>query len=170
MINDQSEKSDYLADEAKKKNTAVSRIVGNLAASGIGIFAAMLILMGIEYLSSVILERSGRDALPFMFNFQSSENDPLAMQQEWGQDLVVSYTDPHLGYAHDPKSSPILGDVPGFVRYGPSPEREDSLLRIFALGGSTTDALTPLFLDDAAADPEVLLPMQLSHWARSVVG
>jgi len=59
-----------------------------------------------------------------------------------GKTTELSYIDPHLGHARDPETIDGLGEVPGFAVYGDDHE-SDQELRIFALGGSTTDPNDP---------------------------
>lgn len=99
-----------------------------------------------------LLRLRGIETAPFLYNPAARAHRLPSMQQTWGEQLVVSYLDPHLGFAHDPRAHPLFGEVPGFVRYGP--DDGGPCLRIVALGGSTTDPLTPLFLGDPAAVPE----------------
>ncbi len=122
----------------------------NLLAAGLGILLAALLLVGGEYTAREMLARRGLSTYPLLLNNGTGDSTP-AFQQNWGRTLVVSYLDPLLGFAHDPASNPLLRKGPaGFVRY---PARIPGAPRIVALGGSTTDPLTPLYLNADDADP-----------------
>lgn len=82
-------------------------------------------------------------------------------QQNWGDELIVSYLDPLLGFAHNPDKHPVLQEIPGFVEYRTSSTEEE--ITVVALGGSTTDALTGLYLNQPEVDTE-----NPDNWVKSL--
>lgn len=126
----------------------------NLLALAIGLCLLLVLLAIVEFVSGTILKRAGEKNAPFLVDFAAIAEALPSMQQTWGDTLVVSYIDPHLGYAHNPEANSIFGSVPGFVVYSSGDCKMQEALRIVALGGSTTDPLTPLFLEDEEVDPQ----------------
>lgn len=119
---------------------------------GVGILFFLFPFIVAEFAARQLLVRWNEPPKPFLFDTQGLSQSINAMQQDWGDSLVVSYLDPQLGFAHDTQAHPLLGNPPGFVVYKPSNITSTPCSRIIALGGSTTDPLTALFLKDAHAD------------------
>ena len=141
----------------------------NLLALLIGLVLAGSVLVGAEYASRAVLAAHGDATYPLLYD-AAAKRTAAAYQQGWGKSLVVSYLDPLLGFGHDPTSHPLLStQYPGFVHY---PSHAPGAMRIVALGGSTTDALTPLYLDahDAVPDDPYNWPreMQRDLWGRGI--
>jgi len=118
----------------------------------LGLVLALAVLLVAEFGGWAWLRMNGHDTEPFLIHWAGEEGSLPSYQQDWGDTLVVSYIDPHLGFAHDAVENPFLSKLSGFVKYGEG-ETADAELLIIALGGSTTDAMTPIFLDDPKADP-----------------
>lgn len=104
-----------------------------------------LILVAAEYVAMRNIVGKGVEPEPFVLRLPR----PLpTTQAHWGQ-FVLSYVDPHLGYAASPTRNPLLEPGKNYVRYG----RENAALTIVALGGSTTDAYTAAVLEMSDVDP-----------------
>ncbi len=142
--------------------------VKNILTLMFGLFIALALICAIEFASMLLLKFRNLGASPFLINVDISDKQ-LAFQQKWGNELVVSYLDPHLGHAHDISELTNYFDKgmvsPGFIKYVPTTTNDEGNTLIVALGGSTTDPLTALFLDDPdvnKADPY--------NWPRSLAG
>lgn len=120
--------------------------------------ASSLLIVGlavglIEFGAMLALAQDGRPRKPFLFDREAWARHFPSYQQNWGKDLVVSYLDPQLGFAPNPNAHPLLHGTAGFVSYRMG-DHVDPLPRIVALGGSTTDPLTGVFLGDSDVAPD----------------
>jgi lysophospholipase L1-like esterase len=106
-----------------------------LAVAG-GIIFSILLLLSIELFSFLLLKIRDNPR-PFLVDI-SAECARAA-----GKTTELSYVDPHLGHAHDPGTINDLGELPGFAVYGEDEKGSIRTIRIFALGGSTTDPNDP---------------------------
>ena len=99
----------------------------------------LVIVVGVEFAATRILRYKGESPSPFLIKRpQSVQHD---VKQIWFDVL-----DPQLGHAYDPnvlaRKLEDFESFTGFVVYG---DRTDSsAIRIFALGGSTTDPIFSL--------------------------
>ena len=104
---------------------------------------SMLIVLFITALLVVIIEavsmaalRSRGESRPFLL--QSRETDVVQVASR-ADTSILSFIDPHLSHAHDPESMFALGELPGFAVYGDLNAPREEVIRIVALGGSTTE-------------------------------
>ncbi len=117
----------------------------------IGLLVAGLVVTGVEIVSRHFLQKANKQVKPLLFSSSGWTQQLPSYQQNWGDELVVSYLDPHLGFAHNPAKHPLLHGTSGFVSYGDE-RRSESGLKLVALGGSTTDPLTGIYLEDPEVD------------------
>ena len=151
-----------------KKSSQPKNNIGNksrkwfpILTVGLGIIVVGIFIAGIELVSKILLQN---EAEPFLFDADQWTQRLPSYQQNWGDDLVVSYVDPHLGFAHNPNKHPILQGTTGFASYGME-GRGSSRLRLIALGGSTTDPLTGVYLEDPQVDF-----FDPQNWPQSLAG
>lgn len=131
-----------------------------------GIFLALLMVVALEGLAKFILIKKEKRNYSLFLNFDVKKRPTSFQHENWGSNnLVISYIDPHLGHAHDPNKSKFFEKLPGFVEYSSVKNHSNSnVLRIVTLGGSTTDPLISLFLNDPEADPE-----SPHNWSQDLV-
>jgi len=127
----------------------------------ITLLVLFLLIAITEGVAKTILRSHGREEYPFMFDRTAIREPIRSYQQEWGDQLVVSYLDPHLGFAHDPQVHPLFDSFEGFAEY--TTGDASNPLVIVCLGGSTTDPLTPIFLSDESVDT-----LDPYNWPRSL--
>lgn len=136
----------------------------NTVAGIIGLVVAGSILFLVESGSRLVLNSKGLKTYPLVYNrSKKSSRFDLAYQQGFQGDLVVSDIDPHLGFSHDKDRHGLMDEFSGFVRYGNGNLEDPKTRVVVALGGSTTDSLTPLYLGDNRADPN-----DPYNWPRSL--
>lgn len=114
-------------------------------------FVSVGAILLFEYVASKLLKKDPtKEAYPLFYSRSASVK---SYQQNWGDELVVSYVDPLLGFAHNHEKHPILKTTPGFSVYRSANTTANSTtFRIVALGGSTTDPLTGIFLRDPTTE------------------
>lgn len=98
------------------------------------VFAISLIAEGV---GMFYLKRTGAETSRFLIR-QEVEND--RSNRVFDTRTSLAYLDPHLSHSHDPSALEQLEGcavIPGFTVYGESDDED--VLRIIALGGSTTD-------------------------------
>ncbi len=118
--------------QKQSNHTRVVKIITVL----LGLIFAILLLMSVELLSFIVLKIRDNPR-PFLVDISATQT------RDVGKTAEISYVDPHLGHAHDPETIDDLGEVPGFAVYGGDEDKQGREIRIFVLGGSTTDPGDP---------------------------
>lgn len=138
------------------------RVAIRVATIAIGLLVAALGVGLLEFGAMKVLEHDGQSRGAFLIDREAWARRFPSYQQAWGQELVVSYLDPQLGFAANPNGHPLLHGTRGFVSYR-SGDHTGPLPRIIALGGSTTDPLTGVFLGDSE-----VTPADPANWPRQL--
>ena len=110
---------------------------------------SVILIIAIEGICWFFVNRNNVAKSPFLINKSALSKRAKSFQQTWGDRLILSYLDPHLGYAHNPEKHPILRRGQGFAEYKTKSYENSSVLKIVTLGGSTTDPLSGIFLDES---------------------
>lgn len=115
---------------------------GKLSVGKKFVFAAIIVLgftMLLESAAWIALYTQQRQQ-PFLFAWHRPPKQRQLGQAGKDRLVQMSYLDPHLGYGHNPQVLPEFKTFPGFAVYGDP--TSPTAIRIFALGGSTTDPVS----------------------------
>lgn len=91
---------------------------------GWGLLLVVGAALVVEFASWLGLKRSGEETLPFLLAVFVDDTGIPGLEEESGEEPVVSYADPLLGFAHDPRANGRLRTFPGSFDTDPTPAIE----------------------------------------------
>jgi lysophospholipase L1-like esterase len=119
-----------------EKKAALSPKKRKIYAVVIILLVTLMMSSVIEMTSILILESKNKKTFPFLISFPKKEKIYNRLK------LRYNYLDPHLGYSHNNtlirKKNPFYL-LDGFAVYRNKKEKPKDVIKIIALGGSTTD-------------------------------